>query len=114
MGERRRPRDPPRAEVVGSLLRPISLRNAVEGFYGEGHSAVLADERAKDRSMLRALEDEAIRDAVRPCDSGDRSGDMESSPVAGECFECAAGGSLNPGVLNNRPGPIHDRQIGRA
>lgn len=52
MAERRRPRDPPRAEVVGSLLRPISLRNAVEGFYGEGYSAVLADERAKDRSDL--------------------------------------------------------------
>ena len=57
-------RAPARAEVVGSLLRPPSLRRAMEGFYAEGHSAVLADERAKDRSPLRALEDEAIRDAV--------------------------------------------------
>jgi 5-methyltetrahydropteroyltriglutamate--homocysteine methyltransferase len=51
--------------VVGSLLRPTSLRHAVAEFYAEGHSAVLADERRKDRTELRALEDEAIRDAVR-------------------------------------------------
>src|SRR4029453_19339258 len=59
-------RGPPRrAEVVGSLLRPASLRYAVEEFYSGGHSAVLADERARDRTELRALEDEAIRDAAR-------------------------------------------------
>jgi 5-methyltetrahydropteroyltriglutamate--homocysteine methyltransferase len=51
--------------VVGSLLRPTSLRYAVEEFYSGGHSAVLADERARDRTGLRALEDEAIRDAIR-------------------------------------------------
>jgi 5-methyltetrahydropteroyltriglutamate--homocysteine methyltransferase len=59
------PRRPPRAEVVGSLLRPPVLRAAIEGFYGAGHSAVLEEERAKDRTELRALEDEAIRQAVR-------------------------------------------------
>jgi 5-methyltetrahydropteroyltriglutamate--homocysteine methyltransferase len=58
-------RRPARAEVVGSLLRPPELRAAVDAFYGEGHSAVLAEERAKDRHELRALEDEAIRQAVR-------------------------------------------------
>ncbi|MGQ0668195.1 MAG: 5-methyltetrahydropteroyltriglutamate--homocysteine S-methyltransferase [Actinomycetota bacterium] len=58
-------RRPARAEVVGSLLRPPKLRAGVEAFYEAGHSAVLAQERAKDRSELRALEDEAIRDAVR-------------------------------------------------
>jgi 5-methyltetrahydropteroyltriglutamate--homocysteine methyltransferase len=58
-------RHPARAEVVGSLLRPAALRRAVDAFYAEGHSAVLADERGKDRTALRALEDEAIRDAVR-------------------------------------------------
>jgi methionine synthase II (cobalamin-independent) len=58
-------RHPARAEVVGSLLRPAALRRAVDDFYAEGHSAVLADERRKDRTALRALEDEAIRDAVR-------------------------------------------------
>lgn len=51
--------------MVGSLLRPTSLRHGVEEFYSEGHSAVLASERAKDRTGLRALEDEAIRNAVR-------------------------------------------------
>jgi hypothetical protein len=34
-------------------------------FYADGHSAVLADERGGDRTGLRALEDQAIRDAVR-------------------------------------------------
>jgi 5-methyltetrahydropteroyltriglutamate--homocysteine methyltransferase len=58
-------RHPARAEVVGSLLRPAALRRAVDAFYAEGHSAVLADERRKDRTALRSLEDEAIRDAVR-------------------------------------------------
>jgi 5-methyltetrahydropteroyltriglutamate--homocysteine methyltransferase len=65
MGWSLKPRRPARAEVVGSLLRPTSLRHAVEEFYAEGHSAVLADERRKDRTQLRAMEDEAIRDAVR-------------------------------------------------
>jgi 5-methyltetrahydropteroyltriglutamate--homocysteine methyltransferase len=37
----------------------------MEAFYAPGHSAVLAEERAKDRSELHALEDEAIRTAVR-------------------------------------------------
>jgi 5-methyltetrahydropteroyltriglutamate--homocysteine methyltransferase len=38
---------------------------AVEGFYEPGHSAVLAEERSKDRTALRELEDSAIREAVR-------------------------------------------------
>ncbi len=59
------PRRPARAEVVGSLLRPPKLRAAVEEFYEPGHSAVLSDERAKDRSQLERLENEAIDDAVR-------------------------------------------------
>jgi 5-methyltetrahydropteroyltriglutamate--homocysteine methyltransferase len=59
------PRTPARAEVVGSLLRPPSLRDAVQAYYEAGHSAVLAEERAKDRTALHELEDEAIREAVR-------------------------------------------------
>ncbi|HXY73052.1 MAG TPA: hypothetical protein VEM41_10945 [Actinomycetota bacterium] len=58
-------RTPARAEVVGSLLRPPELRAAVEAFYEPGHSAVLADERAKDRSELERLENEAVDRAVR-------------------------------------------------
>ncbi len=61
----RAPRRPARAETVGSLLRPADLRAAMEGFYDPGHSAVLEEERARDRSELRAREDEAIRQAVR-------------------------------------------------
>jgi 5-methyltetrahydropteroyltriglutamate--homocysteine methyltransferase len=66
-----KPRWPARAETVGSLLRPPRLKAATAAFYEEGHSAVLAEERAKDRSALRALEDEAIVEAVRrQIDSG--------------------------------------------
>ena len=59
------PRMPARAEVVGSLLRPPALKAAVEAFYEPGHSAVLAEERARNRTALTELEDEAIRAAVR-------------------------------------------------
>jgi methionine synthase II (cobalamin-independent) len=37
----------------------------VEDFYAPGHSAVLADERAKDRASLTDVEDRAIREVVR-------------------------------------------------
>ncbi len=65
MAFERTPRRPARAETVGSLLRPRALKVAMDAFYATGHSAVLDEERAKDRSELRALEDEAIRSAVR-------------------------------------------------
>jgi 5-methyltetrahydropteroyltriglutamate--homocysteine methyltransferase len=58
-------RHPARAEVVGSLLRPPTLRQAIDDFYERGHSAVLAEERGKDRTALRETEDDAIRYAVR-------------------------------------------------
>jgi 5-methyltetrahydropteroyltriglutamate--homocysteine methyltransferase len=58
------PRRPARAEVVGSLLRPPALRAAIDEFYGEGHSALLDDERGKDPSALREAEDVAIREAI--------------------------------------------------
>ena len=57
-------RHPARAEVVGSLLRPPALRSAVEAFYTPGHSAVLEEERGRDRAGLTELEDAAIREAV--------------------------------------------------
>src|SRR4029079_17124311 len=57
-------RRPARAEVVGSLLRPASLRTAVEEIYAQGHSGVVRDERAQDRASLTELEDRAIREAV--------------------------------------------------
>jgi 5-methyltetrahydropteroyltriglutamate--homocysteine methyltransferase len=58
-------RRPARAEVVGSLLRPPELRAAIDAFYEEGHSAVLAEERSRDRHELYEAEDRAIREAVR-------------------------------------------------
>src|SRR5436309_15685973 len=57
-------RRPARAEVVGSLLRPAALRHAVEAFYAPGHSAVLDDERGRDRTLLTELENQAIREVV--------------------------------------------------
>lgn len=62
--EGRTPRQPARAETVGSLLRPAPLRSAVEAFYAPGHSAVLDEERGRDRGALTELEDRAIREAV--------------------------------------------------
>jgi 5-methyltetrahydropteroyltriglutamate--homocysteine methyltransferase len=41
------------------------LRQSIDAFYEGGHSAVLTEERAKDRTALRELEDAAIRDVVR-------------------------------------------------
>ncbi len=64
-------RRPARAETVGSLLRPAALKRAMERFYAPGHSAVLDEERAKDRSVLRDREDDEIRRAVaRQIDAG--------------------------------------------
>jgi len=62
--EGRPPRRPARAEVVGSLLRPAALRSAVEAFYAPGHSAVLDEERGRDRASLTELENQAIREVV--------------------------------------------------
>ena len=71
MGCRVTERQPARAETVGSLLRPAALKSAMESFYAPGHSAVLSEERVKDRTELRALEDESIRAAiVRQIDCG--------------------------------------------
>jgi 5-methyltetrahydropteroyltriglutamate--homocysteine methyltransferase len=59
------PRAIARAEHIGSLLRPERLKRLVEQTYEPGHSALLAEERAKDLGELHATEDEAIREAVR-------------------------------------------------
>ena len=58
-------RRPARAEVVGSLLRPPALRQAIDAFYERGHSAVLREERERDRTTLREVEDAEIQDAVQ-------------------------------------------------
>jgi 5-methyltetrahydropteroyltriglutamate--homocysteine methyltransferase len=58
------PRHPARAEVVGSLLRPQRLLDAAADLYEPGHSAVFAQERAKDRSALDAIVAQEVRAAV--------------------------------------------------
>ncbi|HKI30135.1 MAG TPA: hypothetical protein VKB32_12030 [Actinomycetota bacterium] len=50
---------------MGSLLRPLALRKGIAEFYERGHSAIQDEEREKDGTVLRELEDEAIRTAVR-------------------------------------------------
>jgi 5-methyltetrahydropteroyltriglutamate--homocysteine methyltransferase len=60
-----KPRDPARAEIVGSLLRPRQLQDKVAEIYEPGHTALLDEERGKDLSALHKLEDELIHDAVR-------------------------------------------------
>jgi len=50
-----------RADHTGSLLRPRELRDEVHRIYEAGHTALYADERAKDLTRLHELEDAAIR-----------------------------------------------------
>lgn len=58
-------RHPARAEHVGSLLRPQALLAKHAEVYEPGHTSLLEEERSKDLSGLRSLEDELIREAVR-------------------------------------------------
>lgn len=51
--------------MVGSLLRPKTLKTAVDAFYADGHRAVLDDERATGADELHRVEDEAIVDVVQ-------------------------------------------------
>lgn len=53
-----------RADHIGSLKRPPALLREVHRMYEAGHTALLADERGKDRTHLHELEDEAIRTVV--------------------------------------------------
>jgi 5-methyltetrahydropteroyltriglutamate--homocysteine methyltransferase len=55
---------PPRADHVGSLLRPAELYAEIERVYAPQHTALLAEEREQDLSRLRELEDTCIRRAV--------------------------------------------------
>ena len=55
---------PPRADHVGSLLRPAELYAEIERVYAPQHTALLAEEREQDLSRLHELEDADIRRAV--------------------------------------------------
>lgn len=68
---RRSPRRPPRAEVIGSLLRPRRLLDALSAVYAENHVMAYAEEREKDRSELWAIAEEEIARVVsRQIDAG--------------------------------------------
>ncbi|WP_028934512.1 hypothetical protein [Pseudonocardia spinosispora] len=61
------PRDPfglPRAEHVGSLLRPSSLKTALDKVYAPGHTSMLEHERTLDLTELHEVEDTCIREVV--------------------------------------------------
>jgi 5-methyltetrahydropteroyltriglutamate--homocysteine methyltransferase len=45
-------------------MRPRALLDEIHAIYETGHTALLADERAKNRTRLRELEDEAVRRVV--------------------------------------------------
>jgi len=72
---------PARAEVVGSLLRPLDLRRAVEAFYEPCHSAVLGKERAKD---LRPSGTSRTRRSATPSAGRSTSASTSSRTVEGE------------------------------
>lgn len=55
---------PPRADHVGSLLRPAELYAEIERVYAPAHTALLAEEREQDLSRLHELEDTYIRQVV--------------------------------------------------
>jgi 5-methyltetrahydropteroyltriglutamate--homocysteine methyltransferase len=54
-----------RTEVVGSLLRPAELWQEMQRVYEPGHTAVMGEERGKDRDRLHELEDKYIREVVK-------------------------------------------------
>ncbi|MCL2430650.1 MAG: hypothetical protein FWD12_15605 [Alphaproteobacteria bacterium] len=65
------PRHPARAEVIGSLLRPPRLLQAMEDLYAPGHLMAYAEDRARDHSRADAIADEEIRRVVaRQIDAG--------------------------------------------
>ena len=67
----RTPRHPARAEVIGSLLRPPRLLEAMEELYAPGHLMAYAEDRSRDHSRADAIADEEIRRVVaRQIDAG--------------------------------------------
>jgi 5-methyltetrahydropteroyltriglutamate--homocysteine methyltransferase len=56
---------PPRAEHIGSFLRPAELHAELERVYAPKHTALLAEERSKDLSRLHAIEDKYIKEAIK-------------------------------------------------
>ncbi|HUA06583.1 MAG TPA: hypothetical protein VMB27_21940, partial [Solirubrobacteraceae bacterium] len=64
LASQRQARTHARAEVIGSLLRPRRLLDALAEVYPEDHVMAYAQEREKDRSRLQAIAEEEIRRVV--------------------------------------------------
>lgn len=99
----RLPRNPPRAESVGSLLRPPALKSLFERAYSRHVSHVARFLDAEERTLATQLEtiaDTAIRDAVnRQINAGldvVTDGEMRRAHFANSLFDALGGIAENP------------------
>ena len=97
------PRHPPRAESVGSLLRPPELKSLFERVYSRhiSHVARLLDsEEQALESHLETVAEGAIRDAVRRQISAGldvvTDGEMRRAHFANSLFDALGGIAENP------------------
>jgi methionine synthase II (cobalamin-independent) len=96
-------RRPPRAEPVGSLLRPEPIKRIFERAFArhESHVARLLDEREREElAELDALADAAVRAAVaRQIEAGldvVTDGEMRRAHFVNSLFDAVAGIADNP------------------
>lgn len=126
----RTPRRVPRAEQIGSLLRPVELRRELEelGAVRAGYSATLLTPRDADR--VRAIEDEHIRRAVaRQVDCGldvVTDGEFRRAHFTGSFYDAVDGlrpaTGANTRVWHNERGeritypgvPVIERRLSKA
>jgi 5-methyltetrahydropteroyltriglutamate--homocysteine methyltransferase len=101
--ERRSPRQPARAETVGSLLRPPAVRELFQQIFADQDTQVtnfVDSERQTDLRRLNELADQAIRDAVRrQIDAGldvVSDGEMRRAVFENSLYEGIEGISPNP------------------
>jgi 5-methyltetrahydropteroyltriglutamate--homocysteine methyltransferase len=98
--EARVARRPARAEVIGSLLRPPLLLEALAEIYPREHSMAYAEERAKDRSRLDEIAEKEIERVVaRQVEAG------LDVVTDGEFRRVLYTNSLQDAIEGLRPGP---------
>jgi methionine synthase II (cobalamin-independent) len=97
------PRNPPRAESVGSLLRPAPLREVFDRVYSPHVShvaSVLSDSERADLASIDAEADSAIRSAIsKQIDAGldvVTDGEMRRAHFANSLFDALGGVIENP------------------
>jgi 5-methyltetrahydropteroyltriglutamate--homocysteine methyltransferase len=94
---------PARAEHIGSFLRPAELHAEIERVYAPNHTALLAEERAKDLSRLHALEDKYIKEAIKKQRAAGLTvltdGEFRRYMFTGSFYDSVDGGEVGgPGV----------------